>query len=281
VLVSGGGSAEVRMNHITAIRDHPLSGVQEGIGVQFGLTDSKGTVLSTGTGEARMNLIDDYQKGGVVVIGAGSDANVTHNTITGVGPTDVIAQNGVQVSHGATADVEGNFISGNNYTPGTFVSEGILVFETAGVTVRHNSLVDNNEGILLYFTDDSTVEHNIAVDNTLNGIGLWEAEGNVVRHNKASDNGQDGINVFDSDDNRVENNFTFGNERYGIGLEGTSTGNFIARNHLGDNDGGDLFVGNPDNTLKNNHFQSHGQGGGGHRGNPHPRGLGPLGNDDV
>jgi parallel beta-helix repeat protein len=271
VLVSGGGSAEIFQNVITGIRDNPLSGHQEGIGIQFGLTDGAGGLLSTGSGEARQNTIDDYQKGGIVVIGSGSDADISQNTITGVGPTDVIAQNGIQVSNGATADIVQNVVSGNNYTPGGVVAVGILLFQAGPTNVRNNTAFGNNEGILVWQTSDSTIEQNEARDNTLNGIGLFEADGNVVRNNKANNNGQDGINLFDSDDNEVSNNFAFGNGRYGIALEGTSTGNFVVNNKLGNNEEDDLFVGGPGNTLRNNQFRTQGQGGGGHHhGHPHP-----------
>ncbi|MFL5330160.1 MAG: right-handed parallel beta-helix repeat-containing protein [Gemmataceae bacterium] len=133
VLVDQGGSAFVRDNHITTIRDLTLSGEQEGIGIQFGFTNSKGTILSSGSGEAEHNLIEDYQKGGVVVIGAGSKAEVEENVIHGVGATNVIGQNGIQISNGAKAEVERNVVTGNNYTGTGFVSAGILIYQTNGV----------------------------------------------------------------------------------------------------------------------------------------------------
>jgi len=271
VLVDMGGSAKITDNHITAIRDIPLSGVQEGIGVQFGLTNGKGGILSTGSGTVEGNLIDDYQKGGVVVIGSGSNATVSRNTITGAGPTGVIAQNGVQVSNGATAVVEKNTISRNRFTGGNVFAEGILVYQTKGVTVRDNTVFFNNEGILLYQSDNNTVDGNDSRNNDFNGVALFQAKNNVVTHNTTSNNGQDGINIDTSQNNRVEDNFAYFNGRYGIALEATSTGNTVRNNHLGNNQFGDIFVGNPNNTVTNNHTQHDGQGGhGGHHEDPDP-----------
>lgn len=54
------------------------------------------------------NTVSSYQKTGVLVKEKVLSV-VTGNTITGYGPVDFIAQNGVQVSFGATALVNSNF----------------------------------------------------------------------------------------------------------------------------------------------------------------------------
>jgi len=272
VLVDMGGSASVRDNHITAIRDIPLSGVQEGVGVQFGFTNGMGGILSTGTGSVTHNLIDDYQKGGVVVIGAGSKASVTENVIKGAGPTAVIAQNGVQVSNGATGTVERNTISGNKFTGGGTEGTGVLVHQTANVTVRNNFVFANDEGILLFHAKNVTVDGNISNGNTFNGIGLFDTTGSNVRHNVTEFNGFDGINLEMSSGNTVEDNFAAFNGRYGIALEADSTGNTVRHNHLRNNAVGDLFVGNPANNVSQNEtgHGGNGHGGHGHHGHPDP-----------
>jgi parallel beta-helix repeat protein len=252
VLVDLGGSAKISGNHITTIRDLPLTGVQEGIGIQFGFTDSNGSILSGGTGEATQNTIDDYQKGGVVVIGAASNATVKQNVITGLGPTDVIGQNGVQVSHGADALVVQNTITDNDYTGPGFVSTGILVYQSDNVEISNNNLSGNNEGIFLFEANNNDVHHNTANNNTDDGIVLYFANGNSVRHNVASFNGIDGIVLDTANNNVVEFNSTFGNGLYGIAVEANSTGNTVRFNKLGDNVVGDLFIGNVNNTVSKN-----------------------------
>jgi L-aminopeptidase/D-esterase-like protein len=49
--------------------------------------------------------------------GSGAALIVQDNTVTGFGPVDYIAQNGIQISFGATAKVAGNVVTGNDYTP--------------------------------------------------------------------------------------------------------------------------------------------------------------------
>ena len=85
----------------------------------------------TGLAEIDHNLIDRYQKGGVVGDNSGSYGNVHHNEIVGVGPQPVIGQNGIQVSRGATADVDHNEVYDNVYTLGG-AGTGIILFQANG-----------------------------------------------------------------------------------------------------------------------------------------------------
>ena len=65
------------------------------------------------------------------------DAKITGNTVTGNGPVDYIAQNGIVVSTGASALVEGNIVSGNSYTARpTWCPSGILVIDATGMQDR-------------------------------------------------------------------------------------------------------------------------------------------------
>ncbi len=113
VRIDGGGSATVSNNRITHIRDEPFSGCQNGVGIQAG----RAADSTSGSVTAKSNVIDDYQKNGITVSNAGSLGTITGNTIVGAGPTPVIAQNGIQVSSGASGTVSKNDVSGNVYSP--------------------------------------------------------------------------------------------------------------------------------------------------------------------
>jgi parallel beta-helix repeat protein len=241
ILVDGDGSASLSLNRISGIRDEPLSGRQEGVAIQFGqLTDG-----GPGSGSASLNHISDYQKGGIVVIGEGSSASISFNKIRGVGETDVIAQNGIQISDGAEAHVDFNAVSGNQYTGADFESVGILIFDTANVRVRGNTTFNNDEGILLFGdlveVSDVTVELNLAFNNTFNGIGLFNVTDSTVRANVAKNNGFDGINLEASSDNQVFLNFASSNGRHGIALEEDTEDNVISFNKMFDNEEFDAF----------------------------------------
>jgi hypothetical protein len=126
VRVDSGGSADILGNHITHIHDTPFSGCQNGVAVLVGRE------ADTTIGSARIlgNVIDTYQKNGPTVSNGGSYAEIAFNRILGVGPTAVIAQNGVQASSGATASIRHNFVAGHIYAPQAVASTGILLFRS-------------------------------------------------------------------------------------------------------------------------------------------------------
>jgi hypothetical protein len=185
------GSATVYGNHITKIRDIDplLFGCQDGIAVLVG----RALELQVGTATLRNNLIDLYQKGAVVVDNAGSYAWVTQNEITGEGLTNITAQNGVQVGRGASADVDHNEISRNQFARAFSMdtAAGILLFETdAHVSADHNDLSQNGVGI----------------DVDENAVGL------TIAHNNVTTSINDGIAAFqDSNNNLIAYNKSFNN----------------------------------------------------------------------
>jgi len=191
VRVSNGGSMLIYGNHITNIRDiNPgFFGCQDGIGVLVG----RSLESQVGTAWLRNNLIDRYEKGGVVVDGAGSYAQIDHNVITGEGLSNITAQNGVQVGRGAGADVEHNRISGNQFARvGSMdTAAGVLLFETsAAVEVGHNDVGSNGVGIDI---DENavglTVDHNDVHDNINDGIGAFQdSMHNWITENRAYNN---------------------------------------------------------------------------------------------
>ncbi len=79
------------------------------------------------TGKVNGNTFDRFQKGGVVVNGAGANVITSNNTLNGHGPVPFIAQNGIQYGDGASGSVMKNLVSGNSYTGSSTVSGGILV----------------------------------------------------------------------------------------------------------------------------------------------------------
>jgi Right handed beta helix region len=189
ISVVGGGSATIENNHITEIRDLVFSGCQNGLAVLVG----RGSLMQTGRAEIAHNLIDRYQKGGVVVDNVGSYGNVHHNEIVGFGPTPVIAQNGIQVSRGAGADVDHNEVTGNSYAiPAVAAGTGVLLFQPGGgaVTVGFNDVYLNDDGIALYDTDGSVIEHNYSHDQrAYDGVFVDSGStGNRIAYNRMERN---------------------------------------------------------------------------------------------
>jgi hypothetical protein len=81
------------------------------------------------------------------VSGTGAKATVKNNTVTGQGRIDWIAQNGIQISFGATGIVTGNSVSRNFYTPKTYTACGLLFYQAGGVKQSGNDFFGNEVNI--------------------------------------------------------------------------------------------------------------------------------------
>ena len=120
------------------IGNKPHDGSQHGIAVAW---------REGAAGGLDSSQLYDYQKGGVLADGAGTNVQVTGNVVRGLGPVPFIAQNGVQVSRGATGDVNGNFIEDHEYT-GCSKADA----KATGCTYTEST------GILLFQVDETLVD---------------------------------------------------------------------------------------------------------------------------
>ncbi len=142
VFVGGDATLTLDSAHIRSIRDEPLGGCQNGNGVGFGSSTSP---VHVGKGQVLNSVIDDFQKNGIDVRGAGSSVTIRGNTVTGVA-TDKIAQNGIIVLDGANAIVDGNTISGMQCNvasclAGTWGSIGLAIqYPASGLQVTGNTI---------------------------------------------------------------------------------------------------------------------------------------------
>jgi hypothetical protein len=145
---AGGTVNQVTIEHV---RQTPLNGVQEGVGIYAFNDDSVTRVLNITD-----NTIFDYQKNAMAISGNDLTANISGNTVTGAGDTALIAQNGIQVGFGTVGHISNNIISGHEYSgPGggsdplnDVQSVGILLFDAGdGTTVSGNTVDGNDIGI--------------------------------------------------------------------------------------------------------------------------------------
>jgi hypothetical protein len=194
VRVDGGGSALITDNHITEIRDllsqtGALSGCQNGHAVNIGRVADAGI----GTGTVVHNLIDKYQKTGVLVSNGGSSAEVAYNEVVGT-PSETIAQNGIQASAGVVADIHHNKVSYNVYTPTGTVAMGILLASQPGPTrIHHNDVFLNEDGIGIFTSPNGGVEisYNNSRNNLTDGIVVFDQSAeHLIAYNKAFENGR-------------------------------------------------------------------------------------------
>lgn len=202
-VVNNGGAVDILNSNIHDIGEHPLNGSQHGVGVYFAIEGGA-------TGKIEQNHIWNYQKGGIVVNGAGSSASVRDNTVNGQGPVAYIAQNGIQIGYGANASVMGNTVTGNSYTGTSTVSGGIIVVGgpcygeayTVGTQIVGNTVVNNDVGVFLTNLDancgaPATATNIKVVNNTISD--------DAVTNNYGGFSYQAGISDVGNNDKMINN----------------------------------------------------------------------------
>jgi len=117
----------------------PDFGCQDGIGIW---TETANKVQQNVT--IQNSNVHDYQKTGIETDGSTAQSMIQNNSVVGVGPTDMIAQNGIQLTASVRSQVQNNFILNDVYvTPpgGTpYDASGILVYAAPNALVQQNSI---------------------------------------------------------------------------------------------------------------------------------------------
>lgn len=212
-----GGNAKINGSSVTNVGDTPFDGVQYGWGIGF-VTTASGSIPASG--EVTNTKVSKYQKGGIVIWGVGSSATLSNDTVTGLGPINFIAQNGVEFVYG-NGSVSDSKISGFSYQGGTSScpdenyfgagcaqSAGILLYDApANTTVTGNKVSASDMGISLY--DDSSVSTTtpyLVSDNTLTkdyGYGIVFDGVYATSTNNSLNGNPVGILVTDSSANAM------------------------------------------------------------------------------
>jgi parallel beta-helix repeat protein len=288
VRVRGSGSATISGDTITGLTT--ANNQQFGIGVQVGTHRGGGAATATVTGDT----IKNYAGAGVLVDGGKASATVTGNTITGRGAgNNGETEYGVQVSLGATGDIESNSISGNSNGNN---SGGIYFFQDGGVnSVAKRNTVSGNDvgiwldtssatsggkiqvvqntvtgntgfaGILDQSSDGVLIQSNTANNNnTSNGIALANASNVQVTGNTVDNNASDGIYDFQggvNGGNMITGNTSDNNVGNGIFLDHT-TGDTVSGNTADNNNGAGLrLLACMNITISHNTFANNAGGG--------------------
>jgi hypothetical protein len=195
------------VNHVvTRFQELPPAdfGCQDGLAiyVQSGY-NSGGTAVVT----IENNSVHDYDKNGITADGSGTIATITGNYVTGIGATPLIAQNGIQVSFGATGKVTNNTVTDDVYVnppdcgSSCASATGILLYDSGGtvanqVTISGNT-VSNAQGGIVAFGDvryaPGTADYNNVTGNRVTtspaaGPFLLDGIDLCSNNNKASGN---------------------------------------------------------------------------------------------
>lgn len=193
IFAAGGVNLNLNYVSITAAGARPINGCQGGIGVEIGSarTSPNETAKLTMTNSS----VSGYQKNGINIVGAGTAGHITTTSVTGAGPTDQIAQNGIEVAFGGLGMLSGDTISGNecdvvvcgpdplNDTQST----GVLFYGAApSSSLATSTLIANDIGVY-YLADPSApisktatvIRGNKVTSNRYEGVCLDQGFANV------------------------------------------------------------------------------------------------------
>jgi parallel beta-helix repeat protein len=181
------------------------------------------------------STVHDFQKNGITVDEKGTTAVIHRSVVTGSGPTDGAAQNGVQIGFGAGGSILNNTVTNNVWAPCTAmatcttVATNILVTQSDGVEISGNTAGISQVNI---FVDgsDSAIHHNQTfADLVFDGIRV-EGDGSLVRNNRVRSGAEAGIFLSGNNNSILDN--TIQDAGVGVLKDTGSTGNIIAGNHF-------------------------------------------------
>lgn len=206
-------SGAIRHNAVRNTQlESSLNGCQSGNAIE--VESTSGTQSKVGIGE---NSIDTYQKNGITANEPGSLVLMDGNAVTGIGPTTGAAQNGIQIGFGANGRIINNVVADNVYSPCVSVSNcpanasGILIYQSDGVTIDHNTVGASQVGVLVAANNASVTNNTVFHSAPLDGIALI-GNTNSASLNMVSNSGEAAVYV------QGNNNSIFQNEIVGASI---------------------------------------------------------------
>jgi len=191
-----------------------LTGCQagQGIFVQSSYAGAPGYASASANVTIKNSSVHNFQKNGVTVDGPKAIGTVTFNSITGQGPTTGAAENGVQISDGATGSVTANAVVDDIWAPDTATDTG-----------------DAASGILIYSSEHVLVENNIVGTTQFGIVTVSDPTYGLGDHTTIASNVVVNTQLFDaidacSNDNSITGNTVFNAAESGIHLDGTCGG---------------------------------------------------------
>lgn len=155
IMLEGASGA---ITHATVIGiNQGSSGCQEGNAIEIRNAPFDGTHPNTKIVEVSNNIVDDYQKTGIVANGDVS-VTVTNNFVGSADLDDFIAANSIQVGFGGSGSINSNTILGNDWDGlSDYVGTAILGYSAGDVNIKSNEINGVGTDIAIYTFNSGTV----------------------------------------------------------------------------------------------------------------------------
>jgi hypothetical protein len=188
-----GASGSIQKTNVVGI-NQGASGCQEGNAIEVRNAPFDGTHPNTQKVKIEENIIDDYQKTGIVANGD-VKVEIEKNFVGSSDLDDFLAANSIQVGFGAKGEVEKNIVIGNDWDgPSNFAATAILIFASEDVKIKKNSLFGEGTdvGILALSSGTVTVEKNLITRDPptdpkdVDGFGVFFSDNDlsILKKNK-------------------------------------------------------------------------------------------------
>jgi parallel beta-helix repeat protein len=200
----------------------------------FGCQDGLAVYAASAAGsttKVKMNsvTVTNYDKNGITCDDAGTTCTISDSTVTGIGSTGLIGQNGIQGYGAHTVTLTDDNVTENTYSGPSYVATGVLLYDNVTSTVTGTTTDSDDVGI--YAGNDGggpsittidisgstasdatyvnqaggvgmaidsgtagSIENNTLMDDPGDGLGLYSASGMTVSGNTAEDS-YDGIYI--------------------------------------------------------------------------------------
>lgn len=192
-----------------AVRNQALSASLNGCQSGLGILSENGTAAAL-TLTIENSNVQTYQKNGITVDGAGTTTTISNNYVVGQGPTTGAAENGIQVSDGATGTIKLNDVVDDVYSPSTVGASGILIYDSGSLTIHANTVSNTQFGIVIFSDGALNADDNTITNNHVTATHL-----------------DDGIDLC-SNGNTATGNFVYASDGAGIHIDSTCTENSAA-----------------------------------------------------
>jgi hypothetical protein len=206
IFVAGGGTLTATGDTIVgaSTTNNTYFGCQHGVAVEVGVK----TPAEVGHAILKSDKISGYEKNGPTVKSAGSTLTISASTITGVGPSPYIAQNGVEVAFGAKGTITGSTVGGNECNVGSCgargeQASGVLFYQAAAGSKVSSSSIEANDLGAYYASGSSTVPatpqvslvNDVFTANRYEAVELEEGKASLSKDTIAGP-GRVGIDLF-------------------------------------------------------------------------------------
>jgi parallel beta-helix repeat protein len=119
----------------------------------FGCQGGQGVYATTDSGQPDASVlhmssdnVNNYDKNGITCDDPGTACTIANTTVTGIGSTTEVGQNGIQI-WAASGTLTLDTVTANTYDGPDYAASGVLIGDPYTVSLKHNFVTDNDSNV--------------------------------------------------------------------------------------------------------------------------------------